>query len=73
MTRTGFTLAEAYSRTRVHPHMQSERPITSQQSRVEKGLLVCELLDQLQRMGSVKKIGVLGLTWYQLLRQRFAA
>jgi len=60
MTRRGLALAVAYSRARVHPHMQSDT--ASHYSRVERRLLICELLQQLQcelleqfqRMGSVK-------------------
>jgi hypothetical protein len=73
MTRQGLALAEAYSRARVHPHMQSDTE--SQYSRVKKGLLICELLEQLQcelleqlqRMGSVKKLLYLAALRYQLL------
>jgi len=34
--------------------MQSDRPIESQQNRVENRLLIRELLEQLQHMGSLK-------------------
>ena len=73
MTRRWLALTEAYSRARVCSHMQSDRPIASQQSPVENRLLIRELLEQWRCMGSLNTYNVLGSSCYQFLTQRVAA